>query len=148
MRSRRDRTILRTVLTLGLAMVIAGGCSKSLPTKVIHGAVTYRGQRVQTGSVRFVPIETTQGPASRATIMDGQYKIDARGGVPVGKHRVEVFAQSKTGRKVLGRTLGDVAQVDELATVGPPKYAGTQSTIVVEIKGDSDGRFDIDIPAQ
>ncbi len=80
--------------------------------------------------------------------MDGQYKIDARGGVPVGKHRVEVFAQAKTGRKVMGRTFGDVTQVDELATVGPAKCAGTQSTIVVEVKDDSDGRFDIDIPAQ
>jgi hypothetical protein len=144
----RRRTTLLAALLAAAAPVIAGGCSKSQTTKVVYGTVTYQGQRVYTGSVRFVPIEGTQGPASRASIMDGQYKIDARGGVPLGKHRVEVNAQCKTGRKVLGRTVGDAGQIDELLTVGPLKYTGADSPIAVDVTDNSNGQIDIDIPAQ
>ena len=113
---------------------------------VVHGSVTVDGETVDTGTICFVPIEGTPGPASVGRIVDGKYRIDARGGVPVGKHRVEIDARKKTGRKVKQDDGYSVALVDETVRVTPPQYAGDQSPLVREIAADSDGRIDFAIP--
>ena len=59
---------------------------------VVSGAVTYDGQPIQEGLIRFVPEEGTVAPASAVQIQNGKYTIDAEGGVPVGTHRVEIEA--------------------------------------------------------
>ncbi|MBN2292324.1 MAG: hypothetical protein JXM70_07860, partial [Pirellulales bacterium] len=123
--------------TLGLQLVACGG--PRIPLKVIHGKVTSGGQKADTGRIRFVPIEGTPGPASAALIVDGQYRIEKRGGVPVGKHRVEVAAYKTSGRKVRGPAATGGGMVDERIPVGSQKYSGPQSTITVEITADSDG---------
>ena len=56
----------------------------------MHGSVTCGSERVATGRVSFAPIEGTAGRICAATIVDGQYHIDAQGGVPLGDYRVEV----------------------------------------------------------
>jgi hypothetical protein len=115
----------------------------------VHGTITYQGQPVEAGSISFVPIEGASGPVSRATIRNGQYEIMARGGLPVGKHRVEVLAQKKTGRKVTeaGRD-GTPQVVDEVGQVGPADYAGPNSPLTFEVTKGGDGRFDIEIPGK
>ena len=75
---------------------------KGLPTKVMHGRVTAGGQIVPTGQVVFVPLPGTPGSPTPALIVHGQYRVDARVGVPLGKYRVQVDARKKTGRKVQG----------------------------------------------
>ena len=86
---------VRAYLLLGVGCLLSVGCGgqNGVSTEVIHGTVTVGGQTPETGRLRFVPIEGTPGPASTGRIVDGQYRIEARGGVPVGKHRVEVTAQ-------------------------------------------------------
>ena len=136
-------------LLLAACCLPAGGCGgqKGLPTQVVHGTVTISGETPDSGRVRFVPIEGTKGPASMGQIVDGQYRIDARGGVPVGKHRVEVTALKKTGRKVAGSgPSGEPMQVDETVSLSPTEYAGTGSPLVFEVVAGSDGRIDIEIP--
>ena len=114
---------------------------------MIHGSVTINGQTPETGNLRFVPIDGTHGPASTGQIVDGQYRIEARGGVPVGKHRVEVNALIKTGRKVTGPGPGgEPTQVDETVNLAPDEYAGEKSLLTVEVVAGSDGRIDIEIP--
>ena len=70
------------------------GCSPAdgLEEVVISGRVTYQGKPVEEGRIRFVPIKGTKGPANLETISEGQYSVTARGGVPVGTHRVEIQA--------------------------------------------------------
>jgi hypothetical protein len=115
---------------------------------VVHGTITFQGNKVDTGAITFVPIDGTPGPVSVGTITDGEYRIDARGGVPLGKHRVQVEARNKTGRKVKEDDGYDIRVVDQTVAVGPPQYAGSQSPLVREITADSDGRIDIEIPAR
>jgi hypothetical protein len=137
------------VLAMGFACLALSGCGKQgLPSKVLHGSVTCGGETVSTGSVSFVPVSDTAGPTSSARIVDGQYRIEDRGGVPLGKHRVQVEAWKKTGRKVHGtyHGRGDPTMRDEEVRVGPEIYAGVQSPLVVDIKADSDGQFDIVLP--
>lgn len=42
--------------------------------------------------IRFVPVQTSLAPTSGAWIADGAYKVDSKGGVPVGTHKIEIEA--------------------------------------------------------
>ena len=121
------------------------GGGNGLPTKVIHGNVMVGDEKVETGSLRFVPIEGTPGPASIAMIVDGQYRVEARGGVPIGKHRVEVDARRNTGRKVPSPAR-EGTLVDETQRMGPDEYASARSPLTIEVTVDPDGKMDIIVP--
>ena len=122
------------------------GCQKGIPTKVIHGTVTYDGQKVPEGTVRFMPIDGTLGPASTSTIVNGEYRVEGRGGVPLGKHRIEVDARKKTGRKIMGTDGRDTREVDETVRLGPDACSDQRSPLRCEVTAKSDGRIDIEIP--
>ncbi len=135
-----------TALLTGLACLLLSGCGdKGLPSKVVHGTVTFEGKPVDLGSVRFVPIKPTRGPASVGQVVAGNYRVEARGGVVLGKHRVEVTGLKKTGRQVSGHNGLEEAMIDETVSVAPPEYAGSKSPLVFELRADSDGQFDIDL---
>ena len=141
-----SRKLLNSAL-LGCAVSLsAAGCSNKKDVLVIHGTVTVGDQTPELGRLRFVPIEGTRGPASIGHIVNGQYRIEGRGGVPVGKHRVEVTALVKTGNQVPGTNPGGQAMlVDETVNLAPAEYATTQSPLTVEVDASSDGRYDIEI---
>jgi hypothetical protein len=52
--------------------------------------VTFQGQPVVDGQIRFVPKPGTATPLTTATISNGRYDTGDSGGVPVGQHRVEI----------------------------------------------------------
>lgn len=138
---------------LGLCVIMAAGCltvggcgKKGLQTKVVHGTVTYGDQKVEAGYVRFVPIDGTPGPASTARITDGQYRIEARGGIPLGTHRIEVEARGNMPSRVPIPKGVERWAVDRMVRLGPKKYAGNQSPLKIELTADLDGRADIKIP--
>ncbi len=131
---------------IALSCLVAG-CSGEQNSKVVFGTVRCGGEPVAIGYVRFVPLEATRGPASTGVVTDGQYRIESRGGVPIGKHRVEVLARKKTGKRVYDTTLVmEGAEVDETVLLGPAQYEGEQSPLVLEVTADSDGHLDIEIP--
>jgi hypothetical protein len=61
------------------------------------GAVSYEGKPIANGDILFYPIEGTTGPVSGAAISDGHYEANGKGGVPIGKHRVEIRAYRSAG---------------------------------------------------
>ena len=138
---------VRCILSISLCMLSAGCSGNQLASKVIFGTVTCRGEKVEQGHGRFVPIDGTPGPASTAAIVDGEYRIEARGGVPIGKHRVEIVASKKTGRKVMGWNGNEQAMIDETVRLGPQEYEGEGSPLTLEVTAESDGHFDIEIPS-
>ena len=80
---------------LGLCCLASmGGCGGSgdVERTVVSGAVSYDGQPIDDGTIRFVPTKGTQAPVAAAQIQNGRYSADAKGGVPVGTHRVEIEA--------------------------------------------------------
>ena len=83
---------LAAAACMALAMVAGCNSSGDLEKIVVSGRVSYQGMPVEEGEIRFAPIKGTKGPASIEVIGQGQYRITARGGVPVGTHRVEVQA--------------------------------------------------------
>ena len=75
-----------------LAVALLGGCNgkPELQRTLVRGTVSYQGEPVADGFVRFVPIEGTKGPPAATAIKDGKYSVSALGGVPVGTVRVEI----------------------------------------------------------
>ena len=92
MHSRRLYRRPSTLLLLVIAVTVAGCPRSGLEKATLSGRITFQGQPIQDGSIRFVPIKGTKGPATVGTIRGGNYTVTARGGVPVGTLRVEVEA--------------------------------------------------------
>ena len=131
-----------------MCTLLLTGCGSEHANKEVFGTVTVGDERVELGSVRFVPIDGTPGSAGYSLIVDGEYRIKARGGMALGRHRVEIKAERKTGRKVRGLSLyGEEGEVDETVPIGPAIYAGSESPLIVEIGADSDGKFDLALPS-
>jgi hypothetical protein len=144
-----EATRLFSVMALALACMVSTGCGRKAPAaKVVYGAVTCGGEKVSQGKITFTPIEGNPAPNCVASIVDGRYRIDARGGVYVGKYRVLVDARKKTGRQVmkLDPIVHEKVKTDETVRMGPENYVGEHSPLVVEVRSGADGRIDIAIP--
>ena len=128
------------VVLLGLvvpAMLL--GCSSS-KRQSIEGTVTFKGEKVQKGSINFEPIKGTGGPPAGAPIEDGHFSIPKEKGVFVGNFKVTIEAWKKTGKKVrdVEGHLGE-----EEAQYIPAKY-NKESTLTKEIKiGSNDLNFEL-----
>ena len=84
------------------------GCGPSgLERTVVSGTAKLNGTAIEIGKIQFSPMDGTKGPASSATITKGEYRIDSKGGVPVGKHRVEIEGYRKATVPAPGLTLDE-----------------------------------------
>ncbi|MEX0641456.1 MAG: hypothetical protein WD468_02080 [Pirellulales bacterium] len=94
--SQHDRLVssLRCLVVIGIGATLLIGCGRSsgLTRVVVRGDVTLNGSPVEEGHIHFMPIDGTAGPVTIARITGGKYVCDAKGGVPVGKQRVEILA--------------------------------------------------------
>ena len=78
---------------LSVLLPLAGcGSGDGLERVVVSGSVSFKGQPVDFGQLRFKPQAGTAGPVTIAPVREGRYLADARGGVPVGEHRVEILS--------------------------------------------------------
>jgi hypothetical protein len=84
----------RVYVGLALAAAVLSGCHRDTGPErvVVSGTVTFHGKPVSGGTIRFIPISTSPVPVSGAPIDDGKYKIDSKGGVPVGTHTIQIEA--------------------------------------------------------
>ena len=95
----------RELLLGAVALATVAGCGSSddLAKLVVSGMVTFRGEPIEDGEIRFLPTGDTRGPMSAAPIRAGHYEVATRGGVPLGTHRVEIRAfRPKQGAEPLG----------------------------------------------
>lgn len=130
-----------------MAVPLLAGCGDGGPrTVIVEGTVKCGGETVESGQIRFVPTGDTPGSTNVSEIVAGRYRVEARGGVPVGKYRVEITAEKKTGRQIIGDNGLEPAMVDETVSLAPPEYGGPKSTLTAEITPKSDGRLDFDLP--
>lgn len=78
-----------TVLIPALMIMGCGG-GDGLERYVVSGIVTYRDAPLKQGVIRLVPLPGTETAVSGTDIVDGQYTLDKKGGVPVGSYKVEI----------------------------------------------------------
>jgi hypothetical protein len=120
--------VMAPLVLAGIAIV---GCQRDgWDRVVVTGDVSYGGESVQDGQIRFIPTGGTQGPVSIAAITAGQYRCDRAGGVPVGMHRVEILAFDPNAPAPLGP--GSPPRKQLL----PAKYH-RYSTLTAEVAADS-----------
>lgn len=90
--ARNKMRYFASVLCLLVALLLSGCSDKRFERVVVSGAVTYKGEPVQQGEIRFLPDAHSHVPMSGAYIVDGRYLANAKGGVPVGTFQVEIQA--------------------------------------------------------
>jgi hypothetical protein len=117
-----------------LAMLACVGCGSGdqIRRAIIEGEVTYDGQPIANGQIRFYPAGDTPGGVASAPIVAGKYVVENKGGVPLGTHRVEVLGY----RAPPGAFNPDSAPEQFL----PAKYNRT-TELAVEIVDSSDQHF-------
>ena len=130
------------------AAIDIAGCGSAEDLHILHGSVSVAGQSPDSGEIRFVPIEGTGGSVNAAVIVDGKYRIAGRGGVSIGKYRVEVIAKRKTGKQVRQYNGFETAMVDEQVPISPPIYAGSDSPLTEEVVPYGDDKIDVELPAK
>ena len=128
---------------VSVCVCLAPGCGEHDGTS-IHGTVTLDGAPVEGGSINFFPTKGTEGPVVGAAISDGEYKISAPKGPPIGTHQIEIRSSGKTGRKVpAGSPHPPGTMFDEVAEMIPAQY-NSNSTLEREVKaGKNTLHFDL-----
>ncbi len=118
---------------LFLSLSGAAGCGGDSRVAV-KGVVTYGDDKVDNGTIVFVPDDDGPGSEQRfkvgTRIKDGVYDVPANIGPVPGKYRVELTWDKKTGRRISN---GDADGRDETKQLLPPQY-NKASTMTVEIK--------------
>ena len=102
-----SKKTFQCLLPVACCVLLLTACGRGgLERAVVTGRVTYQGQPVAKGKIRFIPVKDTKTPMWGAFIHDGKYEARGKGGVPVGTHKVEIVAW---------RTKSDAAE-----TTNPP----------------------------
>ena len=133
---------LLTLFLLVVVLPVASCGPAGLEKSTVSGRITFQGQPIQDGAIRFVPVKGTKGPATVGTIRGGTYTVTARGGVPVGTLRVEVEAyRPLPGAKPYTREQAEgtrgVVEGDYPKTQFLPPKHNTKSTLEVTIESGS-----------
>lgn len=130
---------LAPAAALGLLAVALGCGSGEARREVVQGKVTFKGQPVNEGQIRFV---IDNRPTAMGQISKGMYKIDHLGGVPVGSGKVEIEGFEETKKVVF--TSIDGKKTLEARQVLPAKY-NEKSELKVEITagGTNEKSFDL-----
>ena len=129
LRGIRCTTIRRCMPFLILACAATSGCGgkSAIDRAVVQGAVSYQGAPVEKGEIAFIP--TGQQPSTIARILDGTYRIEAKGGVPVGGHKVQI----KAFRPANTTAATDLAVGGRGKQYLPSKF-NTQSELIVNVE--------------
>ena len=130
-----------------LAAIIS--CGKPGPQRaIVSGTVKYRGEPIESGMIRFVPLEKGAGPMAGALIEGGKYEVNALGGVPVGRCRVEIKSRKAVPSNSAAKNPPDVEGLELIrdATVQliPEKY-NTKSRLEVTIAAEGEVTHDFDL---
>jgi len=96
----------------------------------VRGRVNVDGQPVESGSIRFTPVQGTTGAVSGATINNGEYSVSKTLGPVVGSNLVQITGSRKTGKQITDR-LG--ITVDERVSMVPEHY-NSQSTLIRQVE--------------
>ena len=129
------------IAVAGLLLFLLPGCSSGdgFERIGVSGKVTYQGQPVVKGQIRFVPQPGTKAPVVIEAIRDGHYATKTSGGVPVGTYRVEIRAFDPNAPPQ--KTPQDLPPRQLL-----PEEHNTKSRVIVVLEsGDTDLERDFDL---
>ncbi|MFG0332026.1 MAG: hypothetical protein ACF8TS_01565 [Maioricimonas sp. JB049] len=154
MNSDRFTAARRLVPLVVLAFV--SGCGDAsgggaLQRAAVSGTVTFNGQPLSEGFVRFVPVDGTPGPKTSVPVSQGRFEVEADRGPVVGMHRIEIQSTDDGGyamddEDALRRLReSGVKRIDAIRI--PPAY-NARSTLMeaVTAAGKNEFRFELNSP--
>ena len=135
-----NRMKLRIVWLLAFCSVslAAHGCSSDSSKGSVSGTVTLDGQPLQSGLIRFVPVDG-QTPTAEATITDGEFSAE----VPVGEKQVSISAPKIVGKRKVYET-PDAPSIDIVAELLPARYNVTSELTLNVTGGRQDAEFKLE----
>jgi hypothetical protein len=131
------RQLIRTFAALppALVLVLLVGCAGEASMGTVSGEVTYDGQPLKQGLIRFVPADG-QSPTADTTITDGKFTAT----VPAGEKKVEITAPKVVRRLQM---YPGAPEVEEVVESLPPRYnVNTELRMTVQ-KGAQEQRFEL-----
>jgi hypothetical protein len=135
---------MRNVAIVIFTILALSGCGGDSGLAIVSGTVFYQGEPVEQGMIRFIPILGTKGPTSGAVIENGTYEARARGGVPLGTHRVEIQAMRLMGETRPKELQGLDSIPEPMEQYLPEKYnTEAELTLTVESSGPITRNFDL-----
>ena len=125
-------------------VLLAVGCESSSDRAALEGIVTLDGEPLPDGQIVFLPQADATGPSAGSTIENGNYSVPADMGLFAGNFRVEITAERKTGRKIVG-FLGE--EVDQVENYLPARY-NDQSELVAQVEAGRKNTFDFELESE
>lgn len=129
---RRSRSSCAAIWATVAFVSVAGGCGTRGPERFhVMGTVTFRGQPIPSGSIRFDPdiSRGNSGPVGMAPISDGKYATEEAGARGVVKGPAVVW-------------ISGYPPADSRKEVQPPLFPDYSTT--VDIKPSGSGRLTLD----
>lgn len=132
---------------IAAALLFMAGCGGAgeleYERAAIDGNVTFGGEPVMDGRVRFIPTGETIGHPATAVVESGKYQLPLEKGPAVGTNRVEILAYRKTGET---ETIEDTGETVELKTQYLPTRFNMRSKQTIEIKpGENQHDFNLNL---
>lgn len=84
--------ILLSSVLLGLTSFGCGSAEQGPERVIVTGNVTFDGKPVSQGEIWFIPAAGREAPQAGAIIKEGQYRVENKGGVPIGACQVKITA--------------------------------------------------------
>jgi hypothetical protein len=126
-----------TLLALSLTLC---GCGDS-STTTTFGRVTWNGQPVAQGQIRFVP---ANGPTIMGTIQDGGYRLSGANAVPVGTSRVEIDVMISGDSAPVASLINKDSAARQFKQVAPPRF-NTESKLEARIVAGKDNEHNFSL---
>lgn len=129
------------------AASLFGGCSQNGPQRApIKGKITVGGAPLASGQILFVPQSPLEGPATSATVVNGEYTLPKAKGPIVGVNRVELQADLNLGFPIDDEQAFVARQGAPLPRSPIPPGYNSLSTLTYEVKPDVENVFDFHVP--
>ena len=116
----------------------AHGCSSDPNKGTVSGTVILDGQPLQSGLIRFVPVDG-QTSTAEATITDGEFSVE----VPVGEKLVSISAPKVVGKRPAYQT-PNAPMIDIIEELLPARYNVTSELTLNVTAGRQDAEFKLE----
>jgi len=124
-----------------LAAVALAGCGAKDTRQPVTGQVTWRGQPLETGMIRFLPRDGSARTEAVAVIAAGRYAVPAEHGLDPGTYVVGVSSPDPQSGVNADAPPGERGGYPAKERI-PPKYS-TQSQLTFEVKAGGENVFDV-----
>lgn len=85
---------MRNACVVGVIALTVIGCGGSSGPELIDvsGTVSYQGQPIKDGAIKFSPVAGSDAPARSVAIVEGEYAASGRSALGVGQYEVQIMS--------------------------------------------------------